>query len=43
MDVEHGMMFPLITVGTPWPEDGSADLRYVLGAARTEPVDRQRN
>src|SRR2546423_14319906 len=32
--VEHGL-FQLIAVGTPPDEDGSADLRYVLGAART--------
>lgn len=32
--VEHGL-FQLIAVGTPPDEDGSADLRYVLSAART--------
>jgi len=32
--VEHGL-FQLISVGTPPGEDGSADLRYVLAAART--------
>jgi UDPglucose 6-dehydrogenase len=32
--VEHGL-FQLIAVGTPADEDGSADLRYVLSAART--------
>src|SRR6202012_2982086 len=32
--VEHGL-FQLIAVGTPPDEDGSADLRYVFGAART--------
>jgi UDPglucose 6-dehydrogenase len=32
--VEHGL-FQLIAVGTPADEDGSADLRYVLAAART--------
>src|SRR5579862_1397247 len=32
--VEHGL-FQLIAVGTPPEEDGSADLRYVLAAART--------
>jgi UDPglucose 6-dehydrogenase len=32
--VEHGL-FQIIAVGTPPDEDGSADLRYVLGAART--------
>ena len=32
--VEHGL-FQLIAVGTPPDEDGSADLRYVLAAART--------
>src|ERR1700733_12771024 len=32
--VEHGL-FPLIAVGTPPGEDGSADLRYVLAVART--------
>src|SRR6202043_3951589 len=32
--VEHGF-FQVIAVGTPPDEDGSADLRYVLGAART--------
>src|SRR6266853_2514299 len=32
--VQHGL-FQLIAVGTPPDEDGSADLRYVLGAART--------
>src|ERR1700716_322233 len=32
--VEHGL-FQLIAVGTPPGEDGSADLRYVLAAART--------
>jgi UDPglucose 6-dehydrogenase len=32
--VEHGL-FQLIAVGTPPDEDGSADLRYVLGAARS--------
>src|ERR1700753_1982526 len=32
--VEHGL-FQLIGVGTPPDEDGSADLRYVLAAART--------
>src|SRR3979490_1886 len=32
--VEHGL-FHLIAVGTPRGEDGSADLRYVLAAART--------
>jgi UDPglucose 6-dehydrogenase len=32
--VEHGL-FQLIAVGTPQDEDGSADLRYVLSAART--------
>src|ERR1700722_6520293 len=31
--VEHGL-FQLIAVGTPPDEDGSADLRYVLSAAR---------
>jgi len=31
--VEHGL-FQLIAVGTPPEEDGSADLRYVLSAAR---------
>jgi UDPglucose 6-dehydrogenase len=31
--VEHGL-FQLIAVGTPPDEDGSADLRYVLAAAR---------
>jgi UDPglucose 6-dehydrogenase len=32
--VEHGL-FQVIAVGTPPDEDGSADLRYVLAAART--------
>jgi UDPglucose 6-dehydrogenase len=32
--VEHGLL-QLIAVGTPPDEDGSADLRYVLAAART--------
>jgi UDPglucose 6-dehydrogenase len=32
--VDHGQ-FQLIAVGTPPDEDGSADLRYVLGVART--------
>jgi UDPglucose 6-dehydrogenase len=32
--VEHGL-FQLIAVGTPPDEDGSADLKYVLGVART--------
>ena len=32
--VEHGL-FQLIAVGTPADEDGSADLRYVLAAARS--------
>src|SRR5438270_99692 len=32
--IEHGL-FHLIAVGTPRGEDGSADLRYVLAAART--------
>src|SRR5438477_38046 len=32
--IEHGL-FQLIAVGTPPGEDGSADLRYVLAAART--------
>jgi len=32
--VAHGL-FQLIAVGTPPDEDGSADLRYVLAAART--------
>src|SRR4030088_1061352 len=32
--VQHGL-FQLIAVGTPPDEDGSADLRYVLAAART--------
>ena len=32
--VEHGL-FQIIAVGTPPDEDGSADLRYVLAAART--------
>src|SRR5690348_2744936 len=32
--VDHGL-FQLIAVGTPPDEDGSADLRYVLAAART--------
>src|SRR5246127_427026 len=32
--VDHGQ-FQLIAVGTPPDEDGSADLRYVLSAART--------
>ena len=32
--VEHGL-FQLIAVGTPPDEDGAADLRYVLAAART--------
>jgi UDPglucose 6-dehydrogenase len=32
--VEHGL-FQLIAVGTPPDEDGAADLRYVLSAART--------
>jgi UDPglucose 6-dehydrogenase len=32
--VEHGL-FQIIAVGTPPDEDGSADLRYVLSAART--------
>src|SRR6201989_623938 len=32
--VEHGL-FQIIAVGTPPDEDGSADLRYVLPAART--------
>src|SRR5579862_3200976 len=32
--VEHGL-FQLIAVGTPPDEDGSADLRHVLSAART--------
>ncbi|MDB6087312.1 MAG: UDP-glucose 6-dehydrogenase [Gammaproteobacteria bacterium] len=32
--VEHGLV-QLIAVGTPPDEDGSADLRYVLSAART--------
>ena len=32
--VEHGL-FQFIAVGTPPDEDGSADLRYVLAAART--------
>src|SRR6202046_4753471 len=31
--VKHGL-FQLISVGTPPDEDGSADLRYVLSAAR---------
>ncbi|MFZ1867512.1 MAG: 2-dehydropantoate 2-reductase N-terminal domain-containing protein, partial [Steroidobacteraceae bacterium] len=32
--VDHGL-FQLIAVGTPPDEDGAADLRYVLAAART--------
>jgi UDPglucose 6-dehydrogenase len=32
--VNHGL-FQIIAVGTPPDEDGSADLRYVLGAARS--------
>src|SRR5262245_43038175 len=32
--VDHGL-FQIIAVGTPPGEDGSADLRYVLAAART--------
>src|SRR5450755_2439294 len=32
--VAHGL-FQVIAVGTPPDEDGSADLRYVLAAART--------
>src|SRR5262245_30655162 len=32
--VDHGL-FQIIAVGTPPDEDGSADLRYVLAAART--------
>lgn len=32
--VEHGL-FQFIAVGTPPDDDGSADLRHVLGAART--------
>src|SRR5262252_6064874 len=32
--VAHGL-FQIIAVGTPPDEDGSADLRYVLAAART--------
>jgi UDPglucose 6-dehydrogenase len=32
--VDHGL-FQLIAVGTPPDEDGSADLRHVLGVART--------
>src|SRR5262245_62529491 len=32
--VEHGL-FQIIAVGTPPDEDGSADLRYVLAAARS--------
>jgi len=32
--IEHGL-FQIIAVGTPPDEDGSADLRYVLAAART--------
>jgi UDPglucose 6-dehydrogenase len=32
--VEHGL-FQIIAVGTPPDDDGSADLRYVLSAART--------
>jgi len=32
--IEHGL-FQLIAVGTPPDEDGAADLRYVLAAART--------
>ncbi len=34
LGVSHGL-FQLIAVGTPPDEDGSADLRYVLGVART--------
>src|SRR5260370_6406265 len=32
--VDHGQ-FQIIAVGTPPDEDGSADLRYVLAAAKT--------
>ncbi len=39
--VEHGL-FQLIAVGTPPDEDGSADLRYVLAAARTIATHMQR-
>src|ERR1700743_2543676 len=39
--VEHGL-FQLIAVGTPPDEDGSADLRYVLSAARTIGTHRTR-
>jgi UDPglucose 6-dehydrogenase len=39
--VDHGL-FQLIAVGTPPGEDGSADLRYVLAAARTIGVHMKR-
>src|SRR5471030_1308233 len=38
--VNHGL-FQIIAVGTPPEEDGSADLRYVLAAARTIGTHRQ--
>jgi UDPglucose 6-dehydrogenase len=38
--VNHGL-FQIIAVGTPPDEDGSADLRYVLAAARTIGTHRQ--
>jgi UDPglucose 6-dehydrogenase len=38
--VDHGL-FQVIAVGTPPDEDGSADLRYVLAAARTIGTHRQ--
>src|SRR5450755_225181 len=38
--VNHGL-FQVIAVGTPPDEDGSADLRYVLAAARTIGTHRQ--
>jgi UDPglucose 6-dehydrogenase len=38
--VNHGL-FQIIAVGTPADEDGSADLRYVLAAARTIGTHRQ--
>src|SRR5215510_2228558 len=38
--VDHGL-FQIIAVGTPPDEDGSADLRYVLAAARTHGTHRE--
>ncbi len=40
--VEHGL-FQFIAVGTPPDEDGSADLRHVLAAARTIATHMSRN